>query len=71
MAVTHRIRARDRGHVEVELTRAKAIRAQCSECLGWEDHPRTCTDTHCPLFPFRGKSLLAYGRRARAAERPT
>ena len=45
---------------EVELTRDLAIRSFCTECLGYEDHPRICTAPLCPLFPFRGKSLLAF-----------
>jgi hypothetical protein len=57
----HIIRAKDGGTVEVELTRAKAIKAMCTECCGWgEAHPKDCSSEHCPLFPFRGKIQLAY-----------
>lgn len=57
----HTIRAKDGGFVEVELTRAKAIKAMCTECGGWgEMHPKDCLAKNCPLFPFRGKIQLAY-----------
>jgi hypothetical protein len=65
--VHHEIPKAPDGHemIEVELTRATAIKAFCSECLGWETHPRDCTSTHCPLYPFRGRTLLAYGHEKR------
>ena len=40
--------------------RARAVKIFCTECLGFEDHPKDCTANLCPLFPFRGKSTLAY-----------
>lgn len=60
---THTIRARDGGTVEVDgYTRGRAIKLFCTECLGWgEVHPKDCTDTLCPLFPYRGKTQTAYG----------
>jgi len=61
----HKIRQKDftwnNQLVECEnYTRSKAIKAMCTECLGFEDHPSSCTSPLCPLFPFRGKILLAY-----------
>jgi hypothetical protein len=29
-------------------------------CLGFEENPKNCTSRMCPLYPFRGKTLLAY-----------
>lgn len=32
------------------------IKAFCAMCLGWEDHRvgiRDCTDSACPLYPYR------------------
>lgn len=47
--------------VDVEIKgRAAAIKMMCTECMGFESHPNECTDKHCPLFLFRGKSLKAY-----------
>ncbi len=36
------------------LTRKRAILLKCTECLGWEENPRDCTGTLCPLYPYRG-----------------
>lgn len=59
----HTVATSDGGFVRVSVggsyTRALAIRLHCTECLGWQTHPRDCTDTTCALFPFRGKSLRA------------
>ena len=63
MAVPHEIRGKDGGTVPVVLTRSRAIKAFCTECLGHETHPRACTDTLCPLYPFRGQIFLARGPR--------
>ena len=36
------------------LTRAKAIRAKCIDCMGGDkSEVRKCTAVKCPLFPFR------------------
>lgn len=41
-------------------TRSRAIKAFCTECLGYEDHPKYCETKLCPLLPYRGKTTLAY-----------
>jgi len=41
-------------------TRGKAIKAFCTECLGYETHPKECTNVCCALYPFRGKTLVAW-----------
>lgn len=53
----HTVRARDGSLLTLKLTRKTAIFAMCCECLGWEVHPDDCTAKHCPLYPFRGKTL--------------
>ena len=42
------------------VSRSKAIKLMCTECMGWDAHPNGCTDINCPLYPFRGKTLMAY-----------
>lgn len=60
--VKHVIRCKRGGSVEASLSRTSAIKAFCTECLGWgEAHPKDCTDKLCPLYPFRGPSMIAYG----------
>jgi len=56
------IRAKDGGLISVELSRTKAIKAMCTECMGYgEAHPKDCSDKQCPLYNYRGKIQLAYG----------
>jgi|15BtaG_2_1085339.scaffolds.fasta_scaffold02350_14 hypothetical protein len=64
------------GTVEVELNPSGAIKAFCTECMGWETHPSECASEVCPLYHFRGKSSLHLPKRkiseesrAKAAER--
>ncbi len=53
---THSIRHRSGDLIVVdEYTRRKAIRAICTECMGFEGNPRDCEEIGCALFPFRGK----------------
>ena len=70
MAIKHTIlkSTGDGQTIDVMLTRNMAIKAFCSECMGWETNPKDCTCTLCPLYPFRGRTLLANGapKRARA-----
>jgi hypothetical protein len=56
----HTIRAADGGTVTAKLNRGKAIKAMCTECMGFEGNPRDCTSKLCPLFPWRGRILLAW-----------
>lgn len=59
---THTIHAQDGGLVEAKhYTRHRAIKAFCTECLGWEGNPAgDCTSPNCPLYPFRGRSMVAW-----------
>lgn len=56
----HTIRSANGGTVTAELNRGKAIKAMCTECMGFEAHPKECTSKLCPLYPWRGKLMLAY-----------
>jgi len=53
----HALKHRNGGLMTVPAySPAKAIKAMCYECLGWDGDPRTdCTSPTCPLYPFRGK----------------
>lgn len=57
----HRVRSADGKTVEIpNYTRGRAIKLMCTECHGWSEDPRGCTDRLCPLYPYRGKMLAAY-----------
>jgi len=56
MAVKHKVRTRDAGLKEVNLTRSTAIKTFCTECMGWQSHPKDCVSYNCALYPFRGKT---------------
>ena len=58
MAIKHKIRRKNGKLKEVDLTRSLSIKAFCTECLGWETHPKDCESYNCPLWPFRGKTNL-------------
>lgn len=35
-------------------SRKAAMHAQCLDCCGWQGHEvAKCTDTGCPLYPYR------------------
>ena len=53
----HVIRTRDGNTKKVDYSRALAIKALCTECLGWEVHPRDCQSKMCPVYPFRGQTM--------------
>ena len=60
---SHTIRTNLGATVAVKnYARHRAIKAFCTECMGWESHPKDCTSTHCPLYPFRGKIRAAIQR---------
>jgi hypothetical protein len=59
MRIKHTIRTSENGRVELDLTPGLAIKLKCVDCLGYETHPSTCTATLCPLYPFRGNSMLS------------
>lgn len=46
---------------EIEPTPLRCIKFMCSECMGWETHPKDCKDALCPLFPYRGKAKRLIG----------
>ena len=56
----HTIRTSANGRIDVDLTQALAIKLKCMDCLGYEGNPnKDCTSQLCPLYPFRGKTLLS------------
>ncbi len=60
MAIKHKIKRKNGKLKEVNLTRSLAIKAFCTECMGFgEAHPvKDCTSCNCPLYPYRGKTNL-------------
>jgi len=53
MSKKHRYRVKDGFETKV-ITKAKAIRAHCKDCSGWQEAEiRKCTCYTCALFPFR------------------
>jgi hypothetical protein len=53
--IKHTIRTRN-GDKEVNLVPLSAIKANCKECMGFEEGsngPDSCTSTKCALYPFR------------------
>ena len=68
--MNHAIRHKDGGLMHLEsYSPRQAIRAFCFECMGWQDDPRDCTSTMCPLYPFRGKIIhLTDEQRAQRSE---
>ena len=60
MGKKHTIHRKSGKLKEVELTRSLAIKAFCTECLGFETHPKDCESFNCPLWPFRGKTTIAF-----------
>jgi len=71
VSMTHTVRTRDGATVALDgYTRSKAIKAMCSECMGWEAHPkRDCTSPLCPLYPYRGRTLATQTATPRARVR--
>lgn len=59
--MNHTVRTKDYGETKKVVEIDHYTRARfCTECMGFEEHPRNCTAKLCPLFPFRGKVLDAY-----------
>ncbi|MFN3076320.1 MAG: hypothetical protein ABT940_05480 [Alphaproteobacteria bacterium] len=56
----NKIRASNGDFIALRYARAEAIKLMCTECLGWEVHPKDCTAPTCPLFPFRGVTRKSY-----------
>jgi hypothetical protein len=63
--VEQEVRDRNGRLLRVRLNKSRAIRAFCTECLGWATHPRECTATHCPLYAWRGAFNPAKGAKGR------
>jgi hypothetical protein len=53
-AIKHEIRVKGGKTKIVTLTRKKAIRLFCVECMGFSPiEPANCTAPLCPLYPYR------------------
>lgn len=67
--VPHTVRHKDGGTVSINhMTKNLAIKLMCTECMGWEGGIRRgkeggCSSSMCPLFPYRGWSLLGISKR--------
>lgn len=57
--VKHTIRTKDGGFIELQYARGQAIRLHCTECMGWEEHPKDCSAVHCALYPYRGRTRMS------------
>lgn len=61
----HTIRHKDGGTITIEnMNRSTAIKCMCSECMGFEEDVMCCTDTKCPLYPFRKRTLMNRSQKA-------
>ena len=65
---TTSIRMSDGSCKDITLNRSKAIKAKCTECMGWEGDPKQCTAIHCPLYPWRGRTLITRAGKDRRIE---
>ncbi|MFA5379511.1 MAG: hypothetical protein WC455_27385 [Dehalococcoidia bacterium] len=54
----HTIRCSNGCDKRLRLTRTQAVKCFCVECLGFDTEPSKCVCVKCPLYPFRGKTLL-------------
>lgn len=69
-SLTHIIRTKSNREKEVKITRGKAIKIHCTECMGYgEVDPKNCTSTLCALYPYRGKTWAAYDKEDNNEER--
>lgn len=62
--VRHKNYGLQRNQQVVEIknyTRGLAIKLFCTECLGHETNPSDCSAVCCPIFPYRGKTMKAWG----------
>jgi len=58
MAIKHRIRQKGGKTKVAVLTARGAIMENCKECMGFvTTEVKRCTDTLCPLFPFRTREV--------------
>lgn len=70
MAIRHTIRHKDYIPTDpktrtVTITRGKAIRLFCCECMGHQAYEvKNCPDKLCPLFPYK------MGREEKPSETP-
>ncbi len=56
--IKHKIKHKNGGLVELDLTPQLSIALHCTECNGWEN-PENCTAVECALYPYRKYSMKA------------
>lgn len=55
MEKTQEIRNRKGNIISIpRLSRSDAIKLFCTQCLGYENHPKDCKVDTCPLYFYRG-----------------
>lgn len=61
---SHTVRMGDGTQKEIpRYTRVVAMKIFCTECMGFQvAEVGRCTDTECPLFPFRKATRITQGR---------
>lgn len=68
MSITQLVNQKDGTKAPMELTRGRAIRLRCLDCVGFKSSDvRSCRDEGCPLHPLRMGKLdgMAGAERAR------
>lgn len=67
--VQHQILGPNGNLIEVNLTLRTAVKAFCTECMGFERaRVKDCTSKTCPLWPWRGASTAHLARRTLTPE---
>lgn len=59
-ATPHTVLAKSGAKMQVKLTARKAIKLHCTQCMGYEGDPKECGIETCPLYLYRGKTLITY-----------
>ena len=59
-ATPHTVLTKSGGRMQVKLTPRKAIKLHCTQCMGYEGNPIDCGIETCPLYLYRGKTLITH-----------
>lgn len=54
----HTVKHKDGELIDVYVSKSRAIKLYCTQCMDFMEHPNKCVKRNCPLYPFRGKSNL-------------
>lgn len=63
--IKHSVRSNIGTFIDVDINKGRAIKIMCTECMGYKENPDECTDFHCPLFPFKKKTRIAFVRKVK------